>query len=260
MRSFGGYVLYVLLVAVLVLSGCKKSQPQQAQELKQQVPKPSEPKPAAADKQAKSDKVLLQFDIKQDLELIKKTSNFNEPPQFAIWLEDPESHKLQTVFVTYRTGSGDWVGKAECPDSLNRWYEVYTEETGNVGYPTPDMPAAAAVTGATPKADSFKVTWPVKPASKWICWLEMNLAGDFNEKYKQTDEVTKTIDTDFSGQPPLVYRAEITATPGVNMQMQLYGQSVSGAEVGQTVQPVSGDITTAKDVFKDIKISVVSSR
>ena len=204
-------------------------------------------------------RTLLEFDIHQDKDLIILTT-FAEPPQFAIWLEDPVSHQLKTIFVTYRSATGDMVGKYECPGCLPRWFEVFKQETGKAGYPTQDYPAPAAVTVPTPQDEHFKLTYEVKPNSKWICWLEMNLAGDFNEKYQEYDPNTKTIDWDFSGQPPLIYRAEITATPGKQFVPELYGKAVLNSPDGQTVQPITDGITTAKDVFISIKINIIQSK
>jgi hypothetical protein len=64
----------------------------------------------------------------------------------------------------------------------------------------------------------------------------------------------------FSGQPPLVYRGEITAIPGEQIVPQLYGQSVLDSPTGQTVQPVSGDIITARDIFQSIMIRVIEPK
>ncbi len=201
-------------------------------------------------------RTLLEFDIHQDKDLILLTT-FAEPPQFAIWLEDPATHQLKTIFVTYRSATGDLVGKAECPACLPRWFDVYEQETGKVGYPTQDDPAPAAVTVPTPQNEHFKITYEIQQGSKWICWLEMSLAGDFNEKYQEYDPDAKTIDWDFTGQPSLIYRAEITAIPGKQFVPELYGKTVLNSPNGQTMQPITDDITTAKDVLKSIKIAVL---
>lgn len=199
---------------------------------------------------------LIEFDIHQDKDLIL-LSVFGEPPQFAIWLEEAVSHRLQTVFVTYRSASGDWIGKTECPAALPRWFEVFRQETNSTGLPTFDNPAPDAVTGATPQAEHFQIRVEVEPGSRWICWIEMNLAGDFNDKYRGHNKEEKTVDLHFSGQPPLVYRAEITAIPGKQIVPELYGQSVPDSPSGETVQPVSDDVTTARDIFKTIDIRVI---
>ena len=201
-------------------------------------------------------RTLIEFEIHQDKDVIL-LSVFGEPPQFAIWLEDPISHRFQTVFVTYRSGSGDWIGKTSCPAALPRWFEVFGQETSSVGPPTFDNPAADAVTGATPQAEHFKISVEVEPDSRWVCWIEVNLAGDFNNKYRPYNKEQRTVDSHFSGQPPLVYSGEITAIPGERIVPQLYGQSALDNPAGQTVQPVSDDVTTAKDIFKAIEICVI---
>jgi hypothetical protein len=200
-------------------------------------------------------KMFIEFNIQQDKNLIS-LATFSEPPQMAIWLEEPVSHKYKTIYVSYRTGTGDMVGKAECPGCLPLWFEIYNRETGKKGYPKPDNPAPAAVTGATPQEEKFKIVREIEPDSKWICWMEMNLAGDFNEKYQEYNAEAKTADDDFSGQPPLVYRCEIEVIAGKKYVPALYGQVDMRKPFEQMIQPVSPDVTTAKEVFKSIEISI----
>lgn len=203
--------------------------------------------------------VLIEFEICQDLDLIKY-SLFGEPPQFAIWLEDATTGRLQTVFVTYRSGYGEWVGKAECPAALPRWFKVFKTETGSTELPNFDRPAPDAVTGATPSAEEFKTSVEVAYGSRWICWTEMNLSGDFNETYLDHDIARKMVDVHFSGQPALVYRGEITAIPGEQVTPELYGESVLDSDSGTTIQPVSKGVTTAKNIFKNIEIRIIGTK
>jgi len=203
-------------------------------------------------------KTFIEFDIQQDKKIIS-LSTFSEPPQMAIWLEEPVSHKYKTIYVSYRTGTGDMVGKAECPGCLPLWFEIYNRETGKKGYPKPDNPAPAAVTGATPQEEKFKIVREIEAGSKWICWMEMNLAGDFNEKYQEYNAEAKTADDDFSGQPPLVYRCEIEAIAGKKYVPALYGMVDMRKPFEEMIQPVSPDVTTAKAVFQSIEISITES-
>ena len=203
--------------------------------------------------------VLIDFEIRQDMDLIR-LSLFGEPPQFAIWLEDAESHRLQTVFVTYRSGYGEWVGKVECPAALPRWFEVFKAETGSTGLPNFDKPAADAVTGATPRVEEFRTFVEVPYGSKWICWIEMNLAGDFNETYRPRNTAAKKVDVHLSGQPPLIYRGEITAIPGERVTPALYGESILDGAGGVTIRPVSKGVTTAKNIFKKIEVRVIGTK
>jgi len=67
-------------------------------------------------------KTIIEIDIIQNQDLILDTV-IGEPPQFAIWLENAKTGDLQTIFVTYRSGSGDWQGKARCRQAvqLPKW-------------------------------------------------------------------------------------------------------------------------------------------
>lgn len=206
----------------------------------------------------KTNTVLIDFEIRQDMDLIR-LSLFGEPPQFAIWLEDAESGRLQTVFVTYRSGYGEWVGKVECPAALPRWFEVFKAETGSTELPNFDKPAADAVTGATPRVEQFKTSARLPYGSRLICWIEMNLAGDFNETYRPRDIAAKKVDVHLSGQPPLIYRGEITTMPGEKMTPKLYGESILDSDGGMKIQPVSNGVTTAKNIFKKIEVRIIST-
>ena len=64
-------------------------------------------------------RLQVQFDIHQNKEAIY-LSTFAEPPQFAIWLENPRTGSNKTVFVTGRVSKGDWEGKKNVPVALPR--------------------------------------------------------------------------------------------------------------------------------------------
>jgi hypothetical protein len=112
-----------------------------------------------------------------------------------------------------------------------------------------------AVSGATPRPGYFTTRVNVKPGSKWVCWIEMNLSGDFNEYYKEYDEVKKTIDEYGSGQPALVFKAIVEAVEGNTVVPKVIGMSVLEND-GEILQPLKG-ITTALDVFDEVTIAVV---
>ena len=203
------------------------------------------------------DHVIIEFDIHQNKDIIF-SSNFGQPPQFAIWLEDPVTGRVQTVFVTYRSATGDWVGKFECPVALPRWFEVYQQEESTTKLPSLDRPAPIAVTGATPEEDYFKIRVEVEPGRRWICWIEVNLAGDFNAAYPPLyNEAQGTLDEHFNGQPALVYRGEIHAVVGEQIEPQLYGLSTTENLTEDAAQQLIGGVTTAKNIFKSIKIRVI---
>ena len=95
-------------------------------------------------------RVQVEFNIHINKEAIY-LSAYAEPPQFAIWLEDPASGKLKQVFVTYRAGESDWEGKADVPTAIPHWSDVFGG-TGPDGQQDYD-----GISGATPKDEYFRV-------------------------------------------------------------------------------------------------------
>lgn len=200
-------------------------------------------------------RTVVQVDIHQNKQLIY-LSTFSEPPQFAIWLENPKTRDLKTVFVTHRVAVGDWEGKANVPVALPEWYRLFRggadRERDVRSEKDPDM----AITGATPKADLFSIRVEVKPGSEWILWIEMNLAGDFNDAFPEYDIETLREDEFSCGQPALLFKAEIKAEENLTFTPVLFGQSVW--DNGTTrVEPVSEGVTTAKDVFDQMQITIM---
>jgi hypothetical protein len=196
----------------------------------------------------------LQIDIHQNKKIIH-LSNFAEPPQFAIWLENPVSGELRSVFVTHRAGTGDWEGKANVPVALPLWFKLFKTNKPENGKKIPEM----AISGATPKNDLFSVRVEVPPGSDWIMWIEMNLAGDFNDSYPEVDLKTLREDEFSNGQPAIIYKALIKAIEGKSYKPDLVLQSTW--EKGSVITgPVSDGITTARDVFDEMNISVIKPK
>ena len=200
----------------------------------------------------------IQIDIHQNKKIIH-LSNFAEPPQFAIWLENPLNKDLRTVFVTHRVAKGDWEGKANVPVALPRWYQLFRGSMKAGKAADQDKKSDMAISGATPKADYFTMRVEVEPGSEWILWIEMNLAGDFNDAYPEIDVRTLREDEYSNGQPALVYNCHLKAIEGSVFTPSLVSQSTwNRGEV--TAEPVGEGITSAKNVFDEIKISIVKPR
>ena len=196
-------------------------------------------------------RTVIQIDIHQNKKIIH-LSNFAEPPQFAIWLENPSTRELKSVFVTHRAGKGDWEGKANVPVALPLWTSLFKDRKRQQDNHMPDM----AVTGATPKTDYFSIRVEVPPGSEWICWIEMNLAGDYNDAYPEIDLKTLREDEYGNGQPALIFRADVRCQEGLEFTPVLVSQST--LENGNVkVGPVSDGVTTARKVFDEILISVI---
>lgn len=196
----------------------------------------------------------IQVDIHQNKKLIY-LSTFAEPPQFAIWLENPVSGDLKTVFVTHRVAVGDWEGKANVPVALPQWFRIFRGNEKTPGLSGKVKAPEMAISGATPKEDYFTIRVEVEPESKWICWIEMNLAGDFNDAFPEIDTQSHMEDEFSNGQPALLYRADIVAVENSEFKPELSAQSIWNRDT-VSIEPVSDGITTAKSVFDTIRISV----
>ncbi|NJK94158.1 MAG: hypothetical protein HC905_03760 [Bacteroidales bacterium] len=183
-----------------------------------------------------------------------RSSSFGEPPTFAIWLENPDTKEIRAVYVTRRAAEGDWEGKTEVPVALPKWFEARKTENGKKNTLGVD-----AFSGATPKPGYFTAKASLDPGSMWICWIEVNLAGDFNEFYKGNNVEENESDKFLSGQPALLYMAGLNATVGFKAKPELIGMCVLGAPDGEIVQPLKG-ITTAYKIFDELTISVVKPK
>ena len=203
-------------------------------------------------------KTELEFNIHINEELVLQ-SVFGESPTFAIWIENPETGATQTVFVTGRAGLDDWEGKHEVPVALPQWDAIKKHERPSNSRPEEDDPHLDGITGATPKPGYFTTRVRVEPGSKWICWIEMNLSGDYNEYYREYDEKGITLDEYGDGQPALVYRTEIEAVKGNQVVPEVKGMSLLNTDAEKIIRPVDG-MTTALDVFDEISVAVVSPK
>ena len=181
-------------------------------------------------------------------------STYSEPPQFAIWLENPGTGQCLQVFVTYRTSRGDWEGKVDVP-ALPRWKAIFRD--GDIQNIRSDE--EIAISGATPKDEYFRVRAEVNPGSEWICWIEMNLAGDYNEYYPQFNPLTFEEDEWAIGQPALLYRVDIRAEEGLKYTPGIVFMSL-WEEGKNSILPVDKTITTAKDVFDEISIVMIKPK
>ena len=200
-------------------------------------------------------KTDIEFNIKIDEQIVYR-STYGESPTFAIWIEDPETGLTQTVYATRRAAEGDWEGKAHVPVAVPKWFEIREQEQALRSERNDQGADWQPVTSPTPTPGYFSTRVRVPPGSTWICWIEVNLAGDFNETYQEYDAETRTYDEFKRGQPPLIYRAEVTAEEGFRIEPEIIGMSMGDPEKGVSIEPVRG-ITTAKDIFEVIYIEVV---
>ena len=197
------------------------------------------------------EKTKLVFTMKQDQDLID-ISDYGEPPQFAIWLENPETKDVRTIFVTHRTATGDFEGRVSCPLSLPAWIGIFRKEFNRKGFPRPWEPANDAITGATPKKKNIKVITEVPAGSQWNYYIEMNLAGDFNNFYPSRIH-NYGPDKYGNGQPSLIFKGKIQADVGQTSVPSIIGRT-DQIYFKTEVNPNLDGIDSAKDVFYDLLV------
>lgn len=203
-------------------------------------------------------KTELEFLIHINQELVQQ-SVFGESPTFAIWLEDPVSGEIHTVFATRRVATGDWEGKKDVPVALPLWSDVRRAEMLKRSQKAETVDEDIVFTGATPLPGYFRSRVRITPESKWICRIEMNLAGDYNESYPRYDPETMIEDEFSTGQPSILYKVELEARKDNEVTPMVQGMCLLN-EAGEAVLiPLEG-ITTATDVFDEISIRVVSPK
>ncbi len=194
----------------------------------------------------------LTLTIRQE-RAVYEASDWGEPPQWAVWLEDPQTGAVRTVCVTYRTATGDFAGKMECPVALPAWIAVFRAENDRDDLPAPGRPAAAVVTGATPQTAEFTRETAVPRGSTWRYYVEVNVSGDFNATFPAVLD-DGTPDTQGNGQPSIIYRGTITADPGAQSTPELIGRTEQFF-FSSTVNPDLTGIESARNLFSRITVT-----
>ncbi len=183
---------------------------------------------------------------------VYRATDYGEPPQIAIWLEQPVSGRIRTVWVTRRTAKGDWAGKVECLTALPFWVSRYNLETETKGPPTFRMQLTDAITGATPKHE-LTINTSIPKGSEWDYYIEVNVSADYNEAFPAI-LWNGMPDPDGNGQPSLVYSGQVRAHSRVDSIPQLIGRTKQWQTVDHIVDDII-KITSAKNLFSKIEVS-----
>jgi hypothetical protein len=199
--------------------------------------------------------VTLIFSIQQDQNIYDQ-SIYGEPPQFSIWLEDPESGEVKTVFVTRKTGTGDFEGKSHVPVALPAWIAVFQKETGRQDTPSPMHPVDI-VTGATPKEGNFSKKTTVALGSEWLYFIEVNVAGDYNPNFPSYT-ASGIPDPHGNGQPSIIYRGKIKAIHDKESMPELIGRTEQ-MYLGTNINSDLKGISSARKVFREIKVACLKN-
>jgi hypothetical protein len=175
---------------------------------------------------------------------------YGEPPQIAIWIENPQTGEIRNVWVTYRSGKNEWVGKVSCDVCLPYWQSRLEKAKARTEKPNP-ADKLDAVTAATPKDDSINASITVPSGSRWMYYIEVNVSGDFNEAFPMRHPQGYP-DMAGNGQPSLIYKGEITAEKNNEDSPELAGRTDQWQPVDHIIKEIEG-ITTAKNLLGELK-------
>jgi len=200
--------------------------------------------------------VILKFNLKLNPDIYTK-SHYKKPPQFALWIQEIPKGTIHTVWVTSKTGIGDWGKNVVRTVSLPLWVSRWNLVTKSRSYPTPEKPVINALTGATPKLD-FTVETTVPAKRLWNYFIEVNVSGDYNDAFPVSQKDGKR-DRQGNGQPSIIYRGVITSSPGRQSSPKLIGRTDQLQNVKYIINDLEG-ITTAKDLFSSINVSCEPSK
>ncbi|HON18509.1 MAG TPA: hypothetical protein PK990_04990 [Salinivirgaceae bacterium] len=217
--------------------------------------------------------VLAQPKNLRQFSLTLEQGKYYNHPTFAVWLETVDGQFIQPLFVTkslatgtYRNadaGNGRWKregGEARRPATLPYFLHKRGVKAFDGTYlPTPTDPIPDAYTGATPTQSTTLLLIPDKPISgKVKILMEVNQPWDYNAVW-YNHRFPDNIDFLTSGQPSLVYMVEIDTE---NLEQEYYLNPIGHGDPigasGKIFTDISGH-TTARDIFKTIKINILNS-
>jgi len=166
--------------------------------------------------------------------------NVNNPPQYAVWMEDLDGNYLETIAVTEKIAMEKWVANDgnRRVEALPYWVHsrghVYSD--GSM-LPSGDNPMPDAVTTASAKTDSSLGFNPEIEGSVRIV-AEFNHSMDYNTDYPEDTETGSNV----SGQPSVVYSAviELTALSEGPVQLNLAGHGSPDGSDGKLYDDCSG--------------------
>jgi len=180
---------------------------------------------------------------------IYQQTRFGEAPQLAVWLVNPDTEEIKTLYVTHRTATGQWEGKVECKTSLPYWTGRYILEKSLVEAPGYLNPVPDAISSATPKNELIlglpKLNWDITHL-----YMEVNASGDFNTFYPAVDK-NGIPDHDGNGQPSIVLFYILDSNTTGELELQLKGRTAQSYQ-GGCLNPDISTITSAAYLIESV--------
>lgn len=161
-------------------------------------------------------------------------------PQVAVWLETREGKFIDTIYVTKRGESGDWrmAPKEGRPEALPVWSR---RKQGSADAVSSATSTDAAVTYGNGIAAAL-------PAGTYVVMLETNRSYDWNGRYTKDN-------AGVSGQPSLIYRAELTIG-GDRTEARFVPVGTGSVDGSDGIVRIGLDgIDTALELFASMKVA-----
>jgi hypothetical protein len=182
------------------------------------------------------------------------------PPQVVIWIEDQGGRFIDTLFITRKMGKQFWgVQPKQDPDEVFYYealpYWMYKRFDEGFAFPTKNAPLPDAITAASPK-EAFAVEMRIQIAiSEIAVLLEANISFDNNDTYFLNAPKGSSAYNKNSGQPAIVYRAEIDLYVPGRYEMKLIGHSHPAGENGELYTDLN-KLTTALQMIEQVVVIV----
>ncbi|MBN2893477.1 MAG: hypothetical protein JXL97_16505 [Bacteroidales bacterium] len=237
------FLLITIFAILLIISGCKTTETQITEY---------------------RDSIYVSSNIneKEAAISILKGEKFNHPT-FVIWQEDMEGNFVQTIFITKSYASGvfghgmvgdsmwmDKPGESIQPAALPYWTHKKGLINGKNLVPTPQNPYVDAYTGATPTNDFVFET--ILEEGQYKILLEVNQTWDWN-KFWTNNKFPESDAYKHSAQPSIIYAVTINSDDKEYF-LNPIGHGDPKGESGKLFTDLS-TLTTAKEIFKSIKVS-----
>lgn len=194
----------------------------------------------------------LEIKLTYNYEVYKKPSFFlpKSQPTYAIWLEEKNSAKVQTIYVTGKAAENKWILAENRPESVPVWYGVRQKEQNESGL------QIDAMTGATPSGETAVILWQVPGHlldNQVNLFIEANSSYDYNHYY--TDQKGAAGYSGANGQPSLIWKAELdfSNSGDVDINPDIIGHGHLLGEDHKIYTDLS-HVTTARDTFLYISI------
>lgn len=184
------------------------------------------------------------------------------PPQIAVWIEDPEGNYLATIYASHKIATRSWqaAGGNRRREALPHWcHRRGVQYPDGLYLPTKEEPLTDGISGATPRGSFGLKLCPDGGLTRFVVKVEVNHSTDFNEAYPESAKAGEpgySGGRHGSGQPAVVYAADVDLSSGATEFVAvLVGCSSPDGTSGEVSADVSG-LTTALRIVKRITVCV----